>query len=143
MSGGPHIISHTNPRRFYDIERNSSDEQLKQIGERGGVVGLGALLLSPHPEEIHLDFYVDQIEYVVELIGLDGVGLGFDFFKFIYETLPPTERAKLPEIPFMENFTDHSHTRQLTRKLLERGYTDDAIEKILYRNFFRIFQELL
>ena len=92
--------------------------------------------------EIHLDNYVDQIEYVAELIGIDGVGLGFDFFKFIYETLPPVERARLPEIPFMEDFTDHSHTHHLTRKLIQRGFTDEEIEKILYRNFRRILKEL-
>lgn len=143
MTTGPVIISHTNPRRFYDIERNSSDEQFRRVGERGGVVGLGALLLSPRPEEIHLDNYVDQIEYVAELAGIDGVGLGFDFFKFIYETLPAAERARLPEIPFMEDFTDHSHTRHLTRKLIERGFSDEAIEKILYRNSMRVFAELL
>ena len=72
---------------------------------------------------------------MAELIGIDGVGLGFDFFKFIYETLPPAERARLPEIPFMEDFTDHSHTRRLTRKLIERGFSEEDIEKILYRNF--------
>ncbi len=143
LTSGPVIISHTNPRRFYDIERNSSDAQLKQVGERGGVVGLGALLLSPRPEEIHLDNYVDQIEYVAELVGIDGVGLGFDFFKFIYETLPAAERARLPKIPFIEDFTNHSHTGHLTRKLIERGFSDEAIEKILYRNSMRIFAELL
>ncbi len=143
LTTGPVIISHTNPRRFYDIERNSSDAQIRQVGERGGVVGLGALLLSPRPEEIHLDNYVDQIEYVAELIGIDGVGLGFDFFKFIYETLLPAERARLPEIPFMADFTNHSHARQLTLKLIERGFSDEDIEKILYRNFWRILADLL
>lgn len=143
LTGGPVIISHTNPRRFYDIERNSSDAQIRQVGERGGVVGLGALLLSPRPEEIHLDNYVDQIEYVAELIGIDGVGLGFDFFKFLYETLPAAERARLPEVTFMEDFTDHSHTRHLTHKLIERGFSDEDIEKILYRNFLRVLAELL
>jgi membrane dipeptidase len=84
-----------------------------------------------------------HIEYVAELIGIDGVGLGFDFFKFIYETLPAVERARLPEIPFMENFTDHSHTGHLTHKLIDRGFSDEAIEKILYRNFRRVLAELL
>jgi membrane dipeptidase len=143
LTRGPVIISHTNPRRFYDIERNSSEAQIRQVGERGGVVGLGALLLSPRAQEIHLDNYVDQIEYVAALIGIDGVGLGFDFFKFIYETLPPAERARLPEIPFMADFTDHAHTGHLTRKLIERGFSDEDIEKILYRNFWRVLAELL
>src|SRR5215831_5005632 len=35
----PLIVSHTNARRYYDIERNISDEQIRMIGQRGGVVG--------------------------------------------------------------------------------------------------------
>lgn len=143
ITSRPVIISHTNPRRFYDIERNSSDEQLRLVGERGGVVGLGALLLSPRREDIHLDYYVDQIKYVAELIGIDGVGLGFDFFEFIYKTLPKTELDAFPDIRFMPDFTTHAHTRNLTRKLIERGFSDDEIEKILYRNFMRLFEQLL
>ena len=93
--------------------------------------------------ETHLDNYVDQIEYTAELAGIDGVGLGFDFFKFIYETLPAAERARLPDVSFIEGSTNHSHTHHLTQKLIERGVSDEAIEKILYRNSMRVFAELL
>jgi membrane dipeptidase len=139
----PVIISHTNPRRFYDIERNSSDEQIKQVGQRGGVVGVGAILLSPDRNDIHLDHYVHQIEYVAKLAGIDGVGLGFDFFEFMIETLSKADMTGFPEAYFMPNFTTHAHTRHLTRKLIERGFSDEEIEKILYGNFMRIFKEWL
>src|SRR5213079_799824 len=43
----PPIVSHTNARRYYDIERNISDEQIKMIGERGGVIGINSVLVSP------------------------------------------------------------------------------------------------
>lgn len=139
----PAIISHTNPRRFYDMERNSSDEQIKKVAERGGVVGVGAVLLSPNPAEASLDSYVEQIEYVANLTGIDGVGLGFDFFEFIYNTLSAADKASLPPGCFVEGFTTHAHTRNLTRKLIERGFSDAEIEKILYGNFMRLFKELL
>jgi integrase len=83
-SSGPLIISHTTPRTFYDIERNSSDEHIRAVGQRGGVVGANAVLVSPRAEDSTLDRYADEIEYLVELAGIDGVGLGFDFFEFIY-----------------------------------------------------------
>src|SRR4029453_10795664 len=47
----PPIVSHTNARRYYDIERNISDEQIKMIGERGGVIGVNSILVSPRQEE--------------------------------------------------------------------------------------------
>src|SRR5437762_12468850 len=39
----PPIVSHTNVRRYYDIERNISDAQIKMIGERRGVIGVNSL----------------------------------------------------------------------------------------------------
>src|SRR5713101_4249096 len=41
----PVIVSHTNARKYYDIERNISDEQIKMIGARGGVIGINAVLV--------------------------------------------------------------------------------------------------
>src|SRR6202043_4038850 len=76
----PPIVSHANARRFYDIERNVSDEQIKAIGQRRGVIGINSVLVSPRKEEATLDRYVDHIEHVVDLIGIDGVAIGFDFF---------------------------------------------------------------
>lgn len=143
MTTRPVIISHTNPRRFYDMERNSSDDEIKQVAERGGVVGVGAVLLSPDSQKIYLDHYVEQIEYVAGLTGIDGLGLGFDFFDFIYQTMPERDKIGLPASYFMQDFKNHSHTRNLTRKLIKRGFGDAEIEKILYGNFMRIFRELL
>src|SRR5439155_14735362 len=80
----PLIVSHTNARKFYDIERNISDDQIKIIGQRGGVIGVNSVLVSPRKVESTLDRYVDHIEHIASLIGIDGVGIGFDFFEFIY-----------------------------------------------------------
>jgi membrane dipeptidase len=147
MTTRPVIVSHTNPSRFYDIERNISDDQIKIVGERGGVVGVGAVLLSANKEDIHLDNCVDQIEYVANLIGLEAVGLGFDFFEAIYDALPESVKIELktslPEPVFIPDLANHAQARNLTAKLIERGFSDDDIEKILYRNFMRIFRELL
>jgi membrane dipeptidase len=47
----PPIVSHTNVRRYYDIERNISEDQIKMIGERRGVIGVNAVLVSSKEEE--------------------------------------------------------------------------------------------
>lgn len=147
LTDGPLIVSHTNPRRYFDIERNISDEQIRMIGEREGVVGVGAVLLSPREEEVHLDTYVDQILHVAELAGIESVGLGFDFFYAIYRSMSEAAREELANkftVPhFPDDLRDHSQTRNLTRRLIERGLTDEEIEKILHKNFMRIFMELL
>jgi membrane dipeptidase len=143
----PPIVSHTNARRYYDIERNISDDQIKMVGERRGVIGINSVLVSPKKDESTLDCYVDHIEHVANLIGIDGVGIGFDFFEFIYSQWPDSAKKELAEkfiTPhFIPDLRNHSHARNLTRKLIERGFSDKQIEKILRGNWLRIFEKWL
>lgn len=143
----PLIVSHTNARRYYDIERNISDEQIQMIGARGGVVGVNAILVSPKKEEATLDRYVDHIEHIIGLIGIDSVGIGFDFCEFLWQLMPAAEReeleAKLTRPHFLPDLTNHGQSRNLTRKLIERGFTDEQIEKILRGNWLRVLRHLL
>jgi membrane dipeptidase len=147
MAQRPPVVSHTNARRYYDIERNISDDQIKRVGERGGVIGVNSVLVSPKKEEATLDRYVDHIEHIAGLIGLDKVGIGFDFFEFIYRQWPQVRRddldKRLARPHFIPDLIHHGHARNLTRKLIERGFSDGDIEGILYRNWMRIFEELL
>ena len=143
----PPIISHTNARKYYDIERNITDEQIKMIGERHGVIGVNAVLVSPKKEESTLDRYIDHIEHVADLIGFDGVGIGFDFFEFIYRQWTDSAKkelaAKFTTPHFIPDLSNHSHARNLTRRLVERGFSNENMEKILRGNWMRIFKELL
>jgi membrane dipeptidase len=147
LTSKPFIVSHTNVRKFYDIERNISDEQIKIVGQRGGVVGVNAILVSPDPETSRIDRYVDHIEHVINLIGIDGVGIGFDFCEYLFQQLPEKVRAelaaKLTTPHFIPDLTNHSHARNLTRKLIERGFSEEEIKKILRGNWLRIFKEVL
>jgi membrane dipeptidase len=143
----PPIVSHTNARRYYDIERNISDDQIRMIGERHGVIGINSILVSPHEEHSTLGRYIDHIEHIAELIGIDCVGIGFDFFEFIYRQWPEARQkelaAKFTTPHFIPDLTDHAHARNLTRRLIERGFSDEQIEKILRGNWLRIFEEVL
>src|SRR5262245_26908976 len=143
----PPIVSHTNVRRYYDIERNISDEQIKMVGERRGVIGANSILVSPRQEESTLEHYIDHIEYIASLTGIDCVGIGFDFFEFIYRQWPESRQkelaAKLTTPHFIADLTNHSHARNLVRKFIERGFSDEQIEKILRGNWIRVFREWL
>jgi len=84
---------------------------------------------------------------MVNLIGIDSVGIGFDFFEFIYRQWPESRQkelaAKLTTPHFIPDLRNHSHAPNLTRKLIERGFRDEQIEKILRKNWIRIFREWL
>lgn len=143
----PLVVSHSNARRYHDIERNMSDEQIRMIGERRGVIGINAVLVSPRQEEATLDRYVDHIEHVAGLIGMDCVGIGFDFFEFLYRQWPESAQrelaAKFTRPHFIPDLTNHSQARNLTRKLVERGFGDEQIAKVLFGNWMRIFEQSL
>ena len=125
LSTKPLIVSHTNARHFYDIERNISDDQIRMIGARGGVIGINAILVSAKEEEATLDRYVDHIEHVANLIGIDGVAIGFDFCELLLGLVPAEERekleAKLTKPHYLPDLGNHGHARNLTRRLIERG----------------------
>ena len=70
---------------------------------------------------------VDHIDYIVKLVGPDYVGLGSDW----------------DGVPYMpEGLQDCSMVPNITKELVERGYTDEDIHKILGGNFMRVFREV-
>ncbi len=147
LTTGPLIVSHSNARRFHNLERNMSDAQIRMIGARGGVIGINAILVSARKEEATLDRYIDHIEHVASLIGIDGVGIGFDFCEFLWRLIPKKQLAemekRLTRPYFLPDLGNHAHATNLTRKLIERGFADEQIEKILRGNWRRVLRELL
>jgi membrane dipeptidase len=105
------------------------------------------VLVSATAEQSTLDHYVDHIEHIASLIGIDGVAIGFDFFEFIYSQWPESAKKELAEKfttpQFIPDLRNHSHARNLTHKLIERGFSDEQIEKILRGNWLWIFKDLL
>ena len=66
------------------------------------------------------------------------MGLGFDFFKFILDQWPPEEQAKYDMVRFVPDLLEHGQARNVTRRLVERGWGDEEIGKVLYGNWRRV-----
>src|SRR5207245_8745395 len=113
--------------------------------ELRGVSGVNCILMSLREEVSTLYHYIYHIDHISELIGIDGVGIGFDFFEFIYRQWPESAQkalaAKFTTPHFIPELSNHSHARHLTRRLIERGFSGEQIEKILRCNWMRIFEE--
>lgn len=143
----PLIFSHTNPRKFFDLDRNASDDHIRAVGARGGVIGVNGALVGATQTQATIDMFIDNVEYMVELTNMDSVAVGFDFFKFIFDQLSPKEQQDfqtyMMDVAFIPDMNNHSHAKNLTRRLIERGWKDDDISKLLYGNWMRAFQELL
>ena len=132
----PVILSHGNAKALCDHKRNYSDEQLLMLKEKNGVIGVCAVANFIAIDKKHQDvaFLAKHIDYIVQLIGIDHVGLGLDVCYYLFENRDSTGVKGLETIDQLENLIDE------LRKL---GYQEDDINKIKYKNFFRVFQEIL
>lgn len=138
----PFIASHSNCRALCDSPRNLTDEQLKAIKEKGGVVGLNAFadFVADDPKDRDIEHLVDHLDHMVEVMGIDHVGLGFDFDDYLTgETLSFFAEGD-SKTKGLENITK---VPKLIEILEQRGYSSEDIEKIKYKNFARIIQQIL
>ncbi len=129
LFSGRLMSSHTGFRTHCDTPRNLSDEQVRIILDRGGVIGIAAYpgMLSPEGRaDISLLF--NQIDWFVQKFGPDGIGIGSDFGG--YDTA-------------CEGFEDHSRLPALAELLVKAGYPDTTIRAIMGDNWFRFFRDLL
>ena len=171
VTSEPVIASHSSCRHFTPgFERNMSDDMIRALGENGGVIQInfGATFLDsvarenqsilegliadlkkvnltsrdPESRELiaktgksELELYstvdraADHIDHVVQLIGIDHVGLGSDF-DGVDDSLPI-------------GLKDVSEYPNLIYALLKRGYSTEDIEKICYKNIFRVWNDVI
>jgi membrane dipeptidase len=143
----PIIASHSNCRAMCNVPRNLTDDQIKAIAERGGVIGVTCVpaFLDRKIENADADHIINHIDHIVDIAGVKSIGLGFDFFEFGMKYLSEQEMARMP--PELKTFLpvniikDEDVPRILER-LAERGYDEADIELIAGKNFLRVFKEV-
>jgi membrane dipeptidase len=158
LSERPVSFTHVNMHAFNPIPRNKTDEQIKAVAERGGVIGINAiarLITADGPKHgATLDQYLDQVDHVVELTGgTDHVGIGLDINEgMTAESFAERRRgflAQYPEIggdfPFEHYYVSELFSMasmpRITEGLLRRGYAEADVEQVLGGNFLRLFAD--
>ena len=128
VAGRPFIASHSNCRALCNHPRNLTDDMIRAIADHGGVVGINFAPDFIHKEKATLSRVVDHIDHVIEVAGIDHVGLGSDF-------------DGIRSTP--EGLEDVSRLPGITEELLRRGYSEGEIRKILGENHLRVFREVI
>jgi membrane dipeptidase len=137
----PFIASHSNCRALVPSMRNLTDDQIKLLASRGGVMGMNAcsaFVSEDRRDDIGVRDLCLHIGHIVDLVGDDHVGLGLDFCDRLpnYNAAPASRES-------YDVLRDHSALPELVANLLESGYKDDSIKKILGLNFRRVYEEVV
>lgn len=128
-SKSPFIASHTCAYSLVEHERNLSDEQIKLIAESEGCIGITFvpefLVPNPKKEPATIDHIIKHLAYMVDLVGINYVGLGSDFDGIDGAPIGLENASKFKKLP--------SH-------LKEKGFSKNDINKIMGENWHRVFR---
>ena len=148
----PVCYSHCLPLGLKDHPRNKSDEELKFIADHGGFIGV--TMFAPFLKNginSTIEDYVEAIEYIVNIAGIDQVGIGTDFtqghgkdfFEWLTHDKGYARRlTNFGKIVNPEGIRTVGEFPNLTDALLRRGFSETAVEKIMGENWMKILAEV-
>ena len=144
----PCAYTHVAPRGAFDNARNKTDEQLREIIDRGGFVGVATYPpFMKTGANTTLDDCVELFEYMINVCGEGNVGIGTDstqghgddFFDWLrqdkgYARRANPGRGRAPFVKGMETLADYP---RLTEAMIRRGWPESRIRAVLGENWLR------
>lgn len=158
-SSRPVIMSHAGCAAIHPHPRNKTDDQLRALAHKGGVVGIYDMpYLAASPKQPTVEDYIGHMEHALKVAGEDHVGIGRDVSIQPVDTSPKglaeikeiqEERQKAglaaPEEDrplYVEGLNVLRKGEIIADQLLKRGYPARVAEKTLGTNFARVFNEI-
>ena len=152
LSQEPCIFSHSNARAVTPTtKRNLTDEMIKAVAAKGGLVGLSShAFLCHHTEGIQptLEDYMDHFVYMEKLVGADHIAVGTDIYEYYTKFYWETKTKLLYNSPwFFETVFNADLKRvdqyvNIARGLVGIGFGDEDIRKILGGNYLRVLKQV-
>lgn len=137
----PFIASHSNAYSICNCVRNLKDNQIKAIAERQGTIGINAWPDFIDKYNPSVEKLANHIDYIANLVGIDCISFGFDFCDFLdSETMISLGDENFVKTP---GIGDASQIYNLLNVLSKRGYKDEDLVKIAYKNMERIVKDIL
>jgi membrane dipeptidase len=147
MSTQPIYVSHTSSRALVDHPRNITDEQVRMIAKKGGVIGLCFLPQFISPENATVDHVLDHLDHFVGLVGSDHVGLGPDFIDYCLEIMQDALKGMAYDsgetFRYPKGAEDMTMLVNVTRGMVVRGYSDRDVENILGGSMLRLIEKVI
>jgi membrane dipeptidase len=159
LAAKPPVMTHAGCAAIHPHPRNKSDEQLRSLAERGGVVGIFDLpYLTASPQQPTVEDYMMHLEHALKVAGENHVGIGSDTdilpldtsdkgMAELHKQLEQRRAAGLaaPEEdrpPYVVGLNTPRRIEVITDELLKRGYPASVVEKVIGANFARVFADI-
>jgi membrane dipeptidase len=158
-SKSPVVLSHSNSRNYRPSPRNAPDELITAVAESGGLVG--AVMYPPFVAAKAfptMDDYVGNIDYLVQLVGIDHVGISSDYTyqismseeeqkagwkMYIDSGVWTTEAYPYDVLAYPQGIETPKTYFNLTDALLGRGYKKEDIAKLWGGNWLRVMRAVI
>lgn len=152
LSPMPIAFTHSNCRAISGHVRSKTDEAIKALGDKGGVMGIaGVRQFVSKTDPTDISNIADHIDHVVKLTSIDHVGIGSDSDLYGYDDMKPEQNAMLRaaykgSYAFrdkidVDGFDHPLKMFDLTEELLRRNYSAENINAILGGNFQRLLRD--
>ncbi len=138
MTNRPIIASHSNVYDLCPVDRNLKDEQIRAIANSGGIIGINSWYEFVDIENPNLDKLANHIDYLVNIAGIDHVAFGFDFTDFLDDTT--VSSFKTGELSATLGINSADEIPNIVKVLKDRGYNNEALEKICFNNLRDLFE---
>jgi membrane dipeptidase len=149
LSPKPIAVTHSNCKALNPHPRNKSDEVIRKLAAKGGVMGItGVRMFIKATDPTTVADMADHIDHVVKLVGIEHVGIGSDADLNGYDDMPPDQYKQLKagykaSYAFrdkidIDGFDHPQKIFDLTEELIRRGYSDANIRLVLGGNFRRL-----
>ena len=155
----PLVISHTGARAVTDHPRNTADDTIKAVADKGGVVGVYFMPFLRTDGKARGEDLIAHVEHVARIAGEDHVGIGTD--NGVLPTLLDAEtKAKMDRwqqrridagiaspgeaigvYPLVEDYNSVDRYRRFVADLEKRGWSQSRLEKLMGGNFLRVYKE--
>jgi membrane dipeptidase len=155
----PLVISHTGARALADHPRNTADETIKAVADKGGAVGVYFMpYLRPDMHPAASDV-IAHVEHIAKIAGEDHVGIGTDNGP-LPTVLDAATKAKLDEnqrmriklgiaapgeavgfYPLVEDYNSVDRYERFAGDLAKRGWSQARLEKLMGGNFLRVYKD--
>lgn len=131
----PVMASHSNAKSLCDHERNLTNQQIKAIARKGGIIGLNAYGGFVSREKPNIDQFINHAVYIADLVGIEHLAFGFDFLDYL-------EPYKIGTgiTAYTEGLEDVSKVPSLLEKMSKRGFAAAELEAISFYNAERFIK---